>query len=385
MASLANPGPGADTDADAAPDTVCVADRIVMIDCGSLFTKIGYVGDDVPRDVFLSTSFRKYPGQGHLDWDWDALERNFRASFARVGAFPENRAVYLVEPVFAPPAHRERMAQFMFEKLGVEAFTCHNACLLSHRSDEVVLESGDGVTRVLPVYCGYELWHAAVKVDFAGRDITDHLMACLADERDEDASVIDYASPEWRTFVREEIKEKHCYVALDFDEEMRKWQEHGIPTQHEFTDGAGIKHIIIVGDAIFRCAEALFCPSLAGKDGVLGIHEAVSQSLQKVDVDARPELNLRLAGGNTMLNGFVERIAKELDMELHTVLATSNRQCAAWVGGSLFGTASGADIYPPDGRSNGCPGEWMTQAMYNKIGPVIAHTRKKTYGGNPSN
>ena len=47
------------------------------------------------------------------------------------------------------------------------------------KSTGIVLDSGDGVTHVIPVYDGYSLAHSCERIDFAGRNVTEHLRNLL--------------------------------------------------------------------------------------------------------------------------------------------------------------------------------------------------------------
>merc|ERR1712167_196492 len=106
------------------------------------------------------------------------------------------------------------------------------------------------------------------------------------------------------------MKEKLCYVALDFDSEMKGARESSDKEKtYELPDG----NIVIVGSERFRCPEALFEPSLIGKESS-GIHDATFQSITKCDIDIRRDLyaNVVLSGGSTMFQGIGERMTKEL-------------------------------------------------------------------------
>lgn len=172
----------------------------------------------------------------------------------------------------------------------------------SGRTTGLVVDSGDGVSHAVPIYQGYVLAHGIVRVEVAGKDLTECMMQLLA-ERGYGPLI---SSPE----LARDVKEKLCYVASDFDLERQTCQESSaLEKTYLLPDDENIT----IAEERFRVPELLFRPSLIGLEGV-GVHEAVFQALLQCDQDAREELfaNVVLAGGTTMFPGLAQRLTQEL-------------------------------------------------------------------------
>lgn len=334
--------------------------KIVVCDNGTGFVKCGFAGSNFPEHIFpslvgrpiLRSSARinnievkmkdlmvgeeasqlrsmlelSYPMENGIVRNWEEMCHIWDYTFGetKLNLDPTECKVLLTEPPMNPNKNREKLIEVMFEKYGFQGTHVAIQAVLTLYAQGlvtgIVLDSGDGVTHICPVYEGFSLPHITKRLDIAGRDITRYLIKLLL--------LRGYAFNHTADFETVRImKEQLCYVAHDIEEEQRLALETTVLVEsYTLPDGRVIK----LGGERFEAPEILFQPHLANCEGV-GIAELLFNTIQQADMDIRQDFykHIVLSGGTTMYPGFASRLEREItQLYLERVLKGDTQRLA---------------------------------------------------------
>jgi len=306
--------------------------------------------------------------------DWDAFEQVLDYSYKRiVQSESELHPVLFSEAPWNKKDRREQLCELMFEKYNVPAFfLVKNAVLAAFangRSTGLVIDSGATHTSAVPVHDGYVLQHAIVKSPLGSDFLTGQCSQFLEDSKvelvapyqvKEKREVNEGSKAKWtrKSNLPEVTKSWHEYqireVVRDFQQQVLQVHEQpyheepcsSIPAvEHEFPNG----YHDDFGVERFKIAEALFDPSgIRGSTSgaMMGAAHVVTTSVGMCDVDLRPALysNVVVTGGNTLLQGFNERLNRDLSIKTPSTMrfkliaanGPQERRYGSWIGGSIL-------------------------------------------------
>jgi actin-related protein 2 len=314
--------------------------NVIVCDNGTGFVKCGFAGSNFPHSIFPSMVGRPvlrfeekienvqlkdimvgdeasklrtmlqitYPLDNGIIRNWEDMAYVWDYTFfEKLKIKPTDCKIMLTEAVMNPQANRKKMVETMFEKYGFDScYVAVQAVLTLYAQGlltGVVVDSGDGVTHIVPVYEGFSLPHLTRRLDVAGRDVTRYLIKLLL--------LRGYAFNRTADFETiRQIKEKLCYVGYDLQLEKRLAQDTTVLVEsYTLPDG----RVIRVGGERFEAPEVLFEPHLIDVEGG-GMADQLFDCINKADVDTRPEFynHIVLSGGSTMYPGLPSRLEKEI-------------------------------------------------------------------------
>lgn len=109
------------------------------------------------------------------------------------------------------------MAEIFFESFKVESFysqvTSVMALYSTGKTTGLVLESGEGVTHSVPIYEGFAIPYATIKLDIGGDYLTKYLWELLLESKENPS----LKSKELEKDIFNNIKENLCNIAFDYE------------------------------------------------------------------------------------------------------------------------------------------------------------------------
>ena len=290
--------------------------------------------------------------------NWDDLERIWGHITLKLKITPEEHNFLLTEPIINIGKNKEKMTQIMFETFNVQGLYIQNVGVLSLYANGsyqgISVDSGHEVTQFVPIFEGYVIENAVNRIDFGGKDLTEYMVRLLIGKNIPIGKEKEIAK---------DIKEKACYVAYNFENEMKSVE----PFDYELPDGSSIS----IDEQRIKCPEAIFDPYLAGKD-YDNLAKICNDSIQKCDDSLYKDLyqNIILSGGNTMFNEFKQRFSREVKalapqylQEEVKIIAESERIYAAWIGGKVLSSLENFEDL--------C----IKRVQYEEEGPRIVHKK----------
>jgi len=380
----------------------------VVIDNGTGYTKLGYAGNTEPQHIIPSciavkesarVGAKVATGVSDLDFfigdealetpnytvkwpirhgvvdDWDLMERFWEQTvFKYLRAEPEDHYFLLTEPPLNTPENREYTAEIMFETfnvpglyIAVQAVLALAASWTSRQVGErtltgTVIDSGDGVTHVIPVAEGYVIGSCIKHIPIAGRDITYFIQQLL---REREVGI----PPEQSLETAKAIKERYCYVCPDIVKEFNKYDsdpQKWIKKYESMNSITKQPFSVDVGYERFLGPEIFFHPEFSNADFTLPISEIVDDVIQSCPIDSRRPLykNIVLSGGSTMFRDFGRKLQRDIKRTVDArlkqhedlsegrikpkpidvqVITHSMQRYAVWFGGSML--ASTPEFY----------------------------------------
>lgn len=368
----------------------------VIVDLGSGVIKAGFSGEDGPRSIFSSVvGIPKMPGllvgmelreryigdeainkleimnfsnpicQGEIV-DWDKFENLMHhLLYNELKIVPEELSILITEPPLNPKENRAKLAETLFETFNIERIHIANSGMLGlysyGKTSGLVFDSGYGLTSCTPVYEGYPLPHASLKVKLAGENISEVLLNMIGSQLGKGFKGIK------GRLLADDIKEKLGYVAINAEEEEKYYYEdESKHVNYKLPDGKSLK----LGLELFKHPECLF---RSDSEDVLSVAQLINEVIARCDDEIKLDIqeNICLTGGTTLLRGFPERLRNELLQNMinnqFTLNYSQERQFSNWIGGSIVSSL------------NNFAYMWVSKQEYDEIGNALEAVDSKCF------
>lgn len=328
-------------------------DETIIIDNGSCFIKSGFSNEYSPKSCLrtcvgypknnntysfynltieqMNTLNLRYPFEDGAIKKWDVMEKIWDYIFNKeLEVDPSEYNLILTQPLMNSRDEKEKMVQIMFETFNIPslylAYSIDLAFYSSNRESGLIVDLGANSTQLSAFLYYSPIPYKFERLYYGGDKITDYLYNLLNHK---------YYKPRV-----EDIKEKACYVASDYEEEIVEPFSYILPDNKE----------IIIGKERIQAAEALFNPELISKDKDFALHRICNKIIENCnDNDEKKEISkfIFLSGGNSLFKGLRKRLTKEIQeiagysyKELVNVIDSEDGKFSVWMGGKILSNIS---------------------------------------------
>lgn len=247
------------------------------------YQKDSFIGSEAQQKRGILTI--ENPIERGVVTNWDAMEKVWHHTLhSALRIAPEEHPILLADAPTMPGTKnsRSKMISIAFETFKHPSFYVSLQAVLalcaSGRTNGTVVDSGHGVTHIVPIHNGFAIPNAISRMELGGRDLNDYFTDLLT------GNGITFTANAEKEIVQN-IREKLGYVALDYEAEMDR-DESDISSEYVLPD----MQVISVGHERCRASEALFRPSVLGNESS-GLHTTTFNSIMKCDTDVREGLS----------------------------------------------------------------------------------------------
>ena len=335
----------------------------VVIDAGSGLVKAGFGGEDGPRSIFNSIVGtpkqmglmvgmelqERYVGDDAISkyeimnfsypikrgevTDWDKFENLMHyLLYSEMKVVPEEVSILITESPRTSRENREKLTEILFETFNVKRLHIANSSMVGlfsyGKTSGLIVDSGFNITSTVPIYEGYPLSHASIRINIGGEDLSKNLLSMIQDNLEET-----YVDIKGR-ILADDIKEKLGYLLLNQDD-----GDDVKDVTYELPDGKKIE----LSNELYKSNEILFNPDeeIKKENGLLSLKNMVIDSINKCDNEIKSDIkeNICLTGGTTLLKNFPEKLKNELSDSSEgtnfNLSAEQERLFSTWIGGSI--------------------------------------------------
>ena len=298
-----------------------------------------YIGHDVSENFGGYLSLSKIIERGIIT-NIDYYEKLLNYIYTKNKLVSEKNKIILIESPSTPNEQKKLKAEIFFEKFnipGLNLISEAECTLYSNGSfTGLVHGSGEGVSYFYPIFDGF-IVNEEKNINFGGQDINEFLYSLLEKKNFK----LSLDKIETMEIIRD-IKEKNCYVALDYKNELSNIEEkkYILPDENE----------VNIKEERIMSTECLFNQKLWGN-----LEEnfpvLCKDAIQKTPLNMVKDLynNIFLTGRNTLLQGYKERFLQEMrDIVPDSIREQVNIKGgdrSAWIGGSIFGSLEESEEY----------------------------------------